>query len=93
MAKKVAKKKVAKKKIARKTPPSGLTIEGSNKPFCFRCDPEEIEHWRGVAEAEGFNSLGTWIKAVCRARADWVEQNKSQVLFSPRGGSRKKPRG
>lgn len=82
-------KKAINKGLTKKLAANRLVIEGSRKPFCFRADPEELAHWRSVAEAEGFNSLSTWIKAVCRARADWVEQNKSQVMFSPRAPRRK----
>lgn len=68
------KKRVLKKNLVGRGPPAPVP---SNPAFSFRVDPAEKELFQAAAEADGFNSLGTWVKWLCRRRVAWQEREQA----------------
>lgn len=59
----------------RQIPEGGIK---SNPLLPIRVSTEEKEAYIGASKLDGFKSLGTWIKHLCRARVMEIEAQKNE---------------
>jgi hypothetical protein len=58
----------------------------SNPQFSLRLEPAERARWQEVCEADGFRSLGTWLKTLARRRAgEWGAEKARRLAEDERG--------